>query len=182
MRSPDEPLRCLLVYPAFPADTFWSMKETCRAVGAGYPFPPLGLLTIAALLPQHWEFRLLDLNCRAFSEELWAWADVICVSTMITQQESALSLVARARREGRFLAIGGPDPTSQPEVYRDAGVRVLGEGELAIPKWLDAWRAGTPGGLVEVTEKPDVTRSPVPRFDLLDFGDYLEMSVQFSRG
>jgi radical SAM superfamily enzyme YgiQ (UPF0313 family) len=179
---PDEPLRCLLVQVRFSAFSFWNFVAACETMGASTPSPPLGLLTVAALLPQHWQFRLLDLNTRPFSEEDWAWADLVCVGGMLPQQAGMLAVIERARRDGKFVAVGGSDPTSQPDVYAAADARVLGEGESAIPVWLESWRAGEPRGVFREREKPDVTRTPVPRYDLLNFGCYAQIGVQYSRG
>jgi len=175
-------VRCLLVQVRFSAFSFWNFVAACETMGASTPSPPLGLLTVAALLPQHWQFRLLDLNTRPFSEEDWAWADLVCVGGMLPQQAGMLAVIERARRDGKFVAVGGSDPTSQPDVYAAADARVLGEGESAIPVWLESWRAGEPRGVFREREKPDVTRTPVPRYDLLDFGCYAQIGVQYSRG
>jgi radical SAM superfamily enzyme YgiQ (UPF0313 family) len=166
----------------FSAFSFWNFVAACETMGASTPSPPLGLLTVAALLPQHWQFRLLDLNTRPFSEEDWAWADLVCVGGMLPQQAGMLAVIERARRDGKFVAVGGSDPTSQPDVYAAADARVLGEGESAIPVWLESWRAGEPRGVFREREKPDVTRTPVPRYDLLNFGCYAQIGVQYSRG
>jgi radical SAM superfamily enzyme YgiQ (UPF0313 family) len=179
---PDEPLRCLLVQARFSAFSFWYFGAACETMSARTPSPPLGLLTAAALLPQRRQFRLLDLNTRPFSEEGWAWADLVCVGGMLPQQEGMLAVIERARRDGEFVVVGGSDPTSQPYVYTAADARVPGEGESAMPVWLESWRAGEPRGVFRKREKPDVTRTPVPRYDLLDFGCYAQIGVQYSRG
>jgi radical SAM superfamily enzyme YgiQ (UPF0313 family) len=143
---------------------------------------PLGLITFAATLPQHWHFRLVDLNVADWDEESWQWADLVCVGGMIAQQLGTLEVVRRARREGKFVVVGGVDATSQPNLYKDADALVLGEAESVVPEWLCAWRAGDPAGTFRARELPDVTQSPVPRFDLLDLPGYMAVNVQHSRG
>ncbi len=151
-------------------------------MGAKAPCPPLGLITVAALLPQAWEFRLLDLNTRSFSQEDWDWAEVICVGGMLPQQKGILDIIKKARTHGKYFAVGGPDPSSQPHLYKDADALIVGEGESAIPIWLESWRNGEPRGLFREKEKPDITQSPVPRYDLLSFENYIQIGVQYSRG
>lgn len=181
-RHPDGEVHCLMIQPRFEASNFWNMTDTAATTGAKTVAPPLGLLTVAALLPQHWTFKLVDLNVRELEDEEWNAADIICTGGMIPQQNGILALVERANREGKYIVVGGPDPTSQPEIYVKADARVLGEGELTIPMWLSAWRAGNPCGLFETSDKPDVTLSPTPRFDLVEFSNYLQAGIQISRG
>lgn len=181
-RHPEHAINCLLIQPRFEASNFWNMTDSAATTGAKTVAPPLGLLTVAALLPQHWTFRLVDLNVRDLTQEEWDAADIICTGGMIPQQSGILSLIARANSEGKYIVVGGPDPTSQPDVYIDADARVLGEGEITIPIWLDAWRQGEPSGLFVTDEKPDVTSSPTPRFDLIEFSNYLQVGIQISRG
>lgn len=181
-QQPDEPLSCLLIQPTFQASNFWNLTESAATTGAKTVAPPLGLLTVAALLPQTWTFTLVDLNVRNFTDKEWNNADVICTGGMIPQQSGILALIERANRDGKYVVVGGPDPTSQPEIYCNADTCVLGEGEITIPIWLDAWRSGNPCGVFETAEKPDVTLSPIPRFDLVEFSNYLQAGIQISRG
>ncbi len=178
----DDPIRCLLIQPAFALTNYWNFVESARAIGAKATAPPLGLLTVAALLPQHWSFTLCDLNVRELDEQAWKEADVICTGGMLPQQPGILALVRRAQAEGKYVVVGGPDPMSQPHVYAEADAVVVGEGEVGIPLWLESWRAGKPCGVFQTEEKPDVTKVPVPRFDLVSFDDYLHVGIQSSRG
>ncbi|KAA1259006.1 Radical SAM superfamily protein [Rubripirellula obstinata] len=180
--GPDGPIRCLLIQPAFEQTNYWNFVESAKAIGAKATAPPLGLMTVAALLPEDWEIRLADLNVQPINEGDWQWADVICTGGMLPQQPGILELIERSKADGKFVAVGGPDPTSQPQIYSDADAVVMGEGELTIPMWLDAWREGNPKGVFESKLKPDVTTTPTPRFDLIDFNDYLHVGVQSSRG
>ena len=180
--SPDGPIRCLLIQPEFEQTNYWNFVESAKAIGAKATAPPLGLMTVAAMLPESWDIRLADLNVGPMSEGDWAWADVICTGGMLPQQPGILELIEKAKADNKFVAVGGPDPTSQPQIYSDADAVVMGEGELTIPMWLDAWREGNPRGVFESKLKPDVTTTPTPRFDLIDFNDYLHVGVQSSRG
>jgi radical SAM superfamily enzyme YgiQ (UPF0313 family) len=182
IHHPDKPLKCLLIQPEFADFSFWNYKESCNLIGAKTPSPPLGLITVAAILPQHWSYRLMDLNTKSFNQKDWEWADLVCVGGMLPQQKNILKVIELANRDGKFIAVGGPDPSSQPEIYQKADVVVVGEGESAIPIWLESWRSGKPSGLFKEKEKPDVAESPCPRFDLLNFADYAQIGVQYSRG
>lgn len=176
-------MKALLLYPELPY-SFWSLKETCKISGHKTLLPPLGLLTAAALLPQDWEFRLVDLNTRPLSEADWDWADLVLVSGMIIQQNDILGLVREAKQRGKISVAGGPYVTSLPRAVLEAGVDFLvrGEGEVAIPYLVAALGQGQTGGVFEEDRKPDLTASPVPRFDLINFADYNDMSIQTSRG
>lgn len=180
--SPDSPLRCLLIQPRFAATNYWNFTALAEAIGAKATAPPLGLLTVAALLPAPWKLELIDLNVRDLDEGAWNRADVICVGGMLPQQPGILEIVDRARRDGKYVVVGGPDPTSQPQIYNRADALVLGEGEASIPIWLDSWRRGEPRGTFQSPDRPAMSLSPVPRFDLVSFDDYLHVGVQSSRG
>ncbi|MEP9355866.1 B12-binding domain-containing radical SAM protein [Xanthobacter sp. KR7-65] len=175
--------RILLVYPRFVQESFWRNLELARLRGARCMAPPLGLLTVAAMLPVDWEVRLVDCNVRDLSAEDLAWADAVFLSAMLPQRLEALRLIDRVAAAGKVAVMGGPDVSSSPQAYAAAPVRVLGEAEAVLPAFIAAWEAGFRDGLFEAGEdKPDVTRTPVPRFDLITFSDYLFVGVQFSRG
>ena len=179
---PDSPIKCLLVCPEFPANSFWNFTTTCEAAGAKSPNIPLGLITVAAILPQHWQFRLVDVNCTELHDDDILWSDLVAVGGMLPQQASALQIIRRIKSLNRFVVIGGADVSNQPEVYSEADARVLGEGEITIPQWLESWRAGQPQGLFQSEERANMQESPIPRYDLVNFGDYLSAAVQISRG
>lgn len=175
-------MRVLLLYPLFPS-SFWSFEKTIELVGRKAMLPPLGLVTVAALLPQDWEFKLVDRNVRDVTEEEWEWAEIVMLSAMIVQKEDFHAQIAEAHRRGKPTVVGGPYATALPEECTAADFRVLDEGELTIPMFLEALARGESGGVFRSNgEKPDVTNTPIPRFDLLEFDAYSEMSVQFSRG
>jgi radical SAM superfamily enzyme YgiQ (UPF0313 family) len=181
-KHPDGVIRCLLVQPEFPLGSFWNYKPTVELIGAKTPNMPLGLVTVAAILPQSWQFRLVDLNCQTLTEEDWTWAEIVALGGMLPQQLSLLSMLRAAKERGKFVIVGGPDPTSQPELYAEADALILDEGEITIPNWLESWRKGTPRGTFRAADKPDVTKSPVPRYDLLNLDFYDRIGLQISRG
>jgi radical SAM superfamily enzyme YgiQ (UPF0313 family) len=176
------PPRVLLVQPRFSGNSFWNYVEVCRLTGAKYPAPPLGLLTVAALLPRHWKLRVVDENVRPLRDRDIAWADLVFTGGMLPQQAAALSIVRRAHGLGRPVVLGGPDPSEQPALYEEADFLVLGEGESTVPLFLDDLARGATSGVYRCAEQADMARAVVPRFDLIRFRDYLQVGIQFSRG
>lgn len=177
-------MRVLLLYPRFPK-SFWSFDKTLELVGRKALLPPLGILTVAALLPQEWEYRLVDRNVKPETAADWDWAELVIVSGMIVQKDDLLYSIREAKRHGKLVAVGGPYVTSVPDAAREAGADflVLDEGEITLPMLVEAIARGeTSGTLTSKGDKPAVTETPVPRFDLLDLEAYSDMSVQFSRG
>ncbi|MGK7925819.1 MAG: radical SAM protein, partial [Spirulina sp.] len=177
-------LRVLLIYPLFPK-SFWSFDKAVELIGRKVSLPPLGLITVAAILPQTWEFRLVDRNVCAETEADWEWADLVLLSGMIVQSADMLHLIREAKRRGKLVAAGGPYVTSTPEYAQDAGIDflILDEGEISLPLFVDALERGETSGIFRANgDKPDVTKTPIPRYDLLDLSAYTDMSVQFSRG
>ncbi len=140
-------LNALLIYPEFSRHGFWNYKEVCRIQGAKYPAAPLGLITLAALLPQDWSFRLSDLNTAALQDSDILWADLVFIGGMLPQQLSFLKLIERVHGLGKTVVAGGPDPTSQPEIYRQADFLVLGEAECTLPRFLRDFQAGAKRGV-----------------------------------
>jgi len=175
-------MKVLLVAPRFSEFSYWNYREVCELFEARYPAAPLGLVTVAALLPREWDIRLLDLNVREMDTELLAWADLVLAGGMLPQQRTLLALIDLAHAHGKRIVIGGQDPTSQPEIYAAADYLVLDEGEMTIPMFLADLAAGATRGTYRSAEKPDVTQSPTPRFDLLELDKYLHIGIQFSRG
>ncbi|MEL6223960.1 MAG: DUF4070 domain-containing protein [Cyanobacteria bacterium J06627_8] len=177
-------MRALLVYPRFPK-TFWSYEKILELVNRKVLLPPLGLVTVAAILPQSWEFKLVDCNIRDVTDDEWAWADIVIMSAMIVQKGDILTQIAKAKQHGKRIAVGGPYPTSMPQEMRDAGVDylILDEGEITLPLFVEALERGdTSGEFTADGEKPSVTDTPIPRYDLLERDAYDSMSIQFSRG
>jgi hypothetical protein len=175
--------RALLIYPRFHPHSFWNYKASCEIVGARYPTPPLGLITVAALLPAAWEVRLIDRNVEDLTDADIDTADLILTGGMLPQRPDALEIIDRCHRRGKPVVIGGPDVTSSPHIYSHAEFQVRGEAEPVMGQLIEAWNAGARRGVFEAEKfSTDVTTSPPPRFDLLTFGNYLFVNVQYSRG
>ncbi|MFL7808946.1 MAG: B12-binding domain-containing radical SAM protein [Anaerolineae bacterium] len=174
--------RCLLVHPGFSSNGFFNYSEVARFVGAKYSATPLGMLTVAALFPQHWEFRLVDENVRPLADADLDWADLVLTGGMLTQQKSVLSTIQRSHDRGLPVVVGGPDPSSQPGVYRQADYLVLGEGEVTIPLLIEDLAKGVRSGIYCSEQRADMAEAVVPRFDLVRFADYMRVGIQFSRG
>ncbi|BAZ09931.1 radical SAM domain-containing protein [Calothrix sp. NIES-4071] len=177
-------MRVLLLYPLFPK-SFWSFDKALELIGRKVSFPPLGMITVAAILPQTWEFRLVDRNVRDETDADWNWADLVIISGMIVQKPDMLHLIRLAKRRGKLVVVGGPYVTSVPQAVEEAGADflVVDEGEITLPMLVEALERGETSGVFSAKgEKPDVTHTPIPRYDLLDLKAYSDMSVQFSRG
>jgi radical SAM superfamily enzyme YgiQ (UPF0313 family) len=176
-------MRILLVYPRFP-QSFWSFERALALVNRKALLPPLGLVTVAAILPQDWEYRLVDRNIRAVTEAEWNWADLVLMSGMIVQKEDFAAQIQLAKQHGKPVAIGGPYASSLPEEVKAFGADylILGEGEITLPMFVEALARGETSGRYTTEERPDVTITPIPRYDLLEMDAYDNMSVQFSRG
>lgn len=176
-------MRALLIYPLFP-QTFWSYDKILELVDRQVLLPPLGLITVAGILPQEWEFKLVDRNIREVREEEWQWADLVIFSAMIVQKPDLLKQIKAAKQRGKLVAVGGPFSSSLPDEPKSAGADflILDEGEITLPLFVEALERGETSGIFRATEKPDVTTTPIPRYDLLELDAYDSMSVQFSRG
>ncbi|TVQ42730.1 MAG: DUF4070 domain-containing protein [Gloeocapsa sp. DLM2.Bin57] len=176
-------MKALLIYPLFPP-TFWSYEKILELVDRQVLLPPLGLITVAGILPQDWEFKLVDRNIRSVTEAEWQWADIVIFSAMIVQQQDLITQIQQAKQKGKLVAVGGPYATSVPHELQEAGADflVLDEGEITLPLFVEALNKGETSGIFRTTEKPAVTETPIPRYDLLELDAYDSMSVQFSRG
>ncbi|HTC22318.1 MAG TPA: B12-binding domain-containing radical SAM protein, partial [bacterium] len=177
------PHRCLFVYPQFTSQSFWNFRDACELVGAKYPEAPLGLITVAAMLPPAWEIRLNDMNVADLVPKDVEWADLIFIGGQIFQQKEHLRLIDHFRNLGKTVIIGGPDATSSPHLYDRASHLILGEAEVTMPEFLADFAEGRPRHRYEPGErKADMKTSPTPRFDLLKFSNYLNLSIQWNRG
>jgi radical SAM superfamily enzyme YgiQ (UPF0313 family) len=174
-------LRILLVYPEFP-DTFWSFKHALRFIRKRAVAPPLGLLTVAAMLPSEWEKRLVDLNVTGLAQEDLAWADYVFVSAMIVQRDSARAFIARCKQAGVKVVAGGPLFTMEHEQFPDVDHFVLNEAELTLPPFLADLADGCARQIYTTTEFPDIQQTPAPLWRLVNLKQYDSVSIQFSRG
>ena len=174
--------KCLIVHSEFSTFSFWNYVDVCKIVGAKYPAAPLGLMTAAALLPQQWEFKLVDANVEPLLVEHFEWADIVCIGGMLPQQQSTISVIDEAHQHGCPVVVGGPDPSSQPNLYQSADYLVHGEGEITIPMFIEDLGKDCKSGEYKSAEKADMTKAVVPRFDLIRFKDYIQVGIQYSRG
>ncbi|HUL54102.1 MAG TPA: B12-binding domain-containing radical SAM protein [Opitutaceae bacterium] len=174
-------MKVLLLYPEFP-DTFWSFKHALKFIRKKAGSPPLGLLTVAAMLPPEWEKRVVDVNVRKLRDRDLRWADVIFISAMIAQRASTEALIARCRAAGKRIVAGGPLFTSEHTQFPGVDHFVLNEAELTLPPFLRDLAAGAAKPLYATAEFPDVRGTPVPLWHLADLRRYASMSVQYSRG
>ena len=176
-------MKALLLYPQTPL-SFFSYTKVVHRLGCKALFPSLSLLTVAALLPREWQLRLVDLNVEPVTDRLWAWAELVLISGMIIQGPNMLALIREAKARGKTVVVGGAYPSSLPEEVLQAGADFLirGEGENTLPLFLAALAQGQSGGVIECHDKPDLTTSPIPRFDLLNLADYANLAIQTSRG
>lgn len=174
-------MRVLLLYPEFPR-TFWSFHYALRFIGKKAALPPLGIITVAALLPEHWELHLVDLNVEPLRDGDIERADLVMISAMVVQQDSARELIRRAHALGKRIVAGGPLFTCEPESFSEVDHLVLGEAELSLPPFLADFEQGVarprydPGGHTAMAVVPS------PRWDLLKFRHYNSMALQYSRG
>jgi len=174
-------MNVLMVYPTTP-DTFWSFSHVLPFISRKAAYPPLGLLTIGAMLPRDWKLRLVDLNVSRLSDADIDWAVYVMISGMIVHSESARDIAVRCTERGRTVIAGGPLFTTGHERFPEIKHFVLGEAEETMPLVVADMLAGTLKPTYEAPRKPDVTRTPIPRWDLIRLNDYATMPLQFSRG
>ena len=174
-------MKILLVYPYYP-DTFWSFRYALKFISRKASFPPLGLLTVAAMLPAEWEKRLVDMNVRALSDEDLSWADYVFISAMTIQSKSALEVIARCRQAGVKTVAGGPHFTACHEDHPEVDHLVLGEAELTLPPFLADLREGGARHIYADDRWADLTNTPIPLWDLIEVRDYAAMNIQYCRG
>ena len=186
MREPDscrtdQAIRVLLVNPETP-DTFWGMKNALRFISKSSVLPPLGLLTVAAMLPKDWEIRLLDMTTATLRDQDIRWADYVFVTAMLIQQQSVDEVIERCNRIGTKIVAGGPLFTSIPEQYERVDHLVLKEGEITLPMFIKDIETGSPRKLYNTHDKANLHETPVPRWDLVDLKNYAHACIQYSRG
>jgi radical SAM superfamily enzyme YgiQ (UPF0313 family) len=174
-------MKILLVYPTTP-ETFWSFKHVLRFVSKRAAFPPLGLLTVASSLPADWQVKLVDLNVNPLTDEDLRWADYVMISAMIVHKTSVADIVNRCHACGKPIIAGGPLFTTGHSAFPNIDHFVLGEAEELMPQVIEDMRLGTVRHTYAASSRPDITRVPSPRWDLIDLHSYVTMSVQFSRG
>jgi len=174
-------LNILLVYPAFP-ETFWGFQHAIRFIRKKSAYPPLGLLTVAALVPQQWEKRLIDLNTTNLTDRDLEWADLVFMGAMAIQQKSAREIISRCKKASVTVVAGGPLFTAQHDDFAEVDHFVLNEAEITLPLFLDDLDQGNPKAIYETSAYADIQKSPAPLWELAKLKSYAAMAVQFSRG
>ena len=175
-------MKILLLYPKFPK-TFWGFKYSLPFIGKKALLPPLGLLTVASLLPSEWDKRLIDLNVQKLDEKYLKWADLIFISAMVIQKESIKKIINRAKRFDKKIVAGGPlFTTGYEEFLKDIDYFVLGEAEVTLPSFLEDFKNNNVKRVYQPDRWPDITKTPIPCWELIDMKKYASIGIQFSRG
>jgi radical SAM superfamily enzyme YgiQ (UPF0313 family) len=174
-------LRILLVYPRYP-DTFWSFRHSLRIASKKAAFAPLGLLTVASMLPEEWEKKLVDMNASTLSDDDIKWADYVFMSAMVVQRQSASEVVDRCKRLGTKIVAGGPFFTGGYQQFDEIDHLVLDEAEVTLPDFVEDLKNGCAKAIYSSKERPDIARTPLPMWSLVDMKKYSTMSFQYSRG
>ncbi|MHB8417635.1 MAG: B12-binding domain-containing radical SAM protein [Myxococcales bacterium] len=176
------PVRCLLVRPEFLENTFYNPREVFRLLGTRSAAPPLGLLTVAALLPADWELQFVDGDVEPVTDAHLAWAQLLMISGKGPQEIPIRRLVERAHARGIPVVVGGAGPTLQPDCFRDADYAVAGEAEPVLPRLLADLAKGVSAGIYRSTASADLSQVPIPRWDLANLDEYLFVGMNFTRG
>jgi radical SAM superfamily enzyme YgiQ (UPF0313 family) len=174
-------MKILLINPEFP-DTYWSFRHALPFEGKRCAFPPLGLLTVSGLLPRSWKRRLVDLNVHSLKTSDIEWADIVFASAMLVQKDSLRRVVGRCKALGKRVVVGGPYVTTTIEDLPDADHVFLGEAETTLPQFVQDLERGDTKRTYQAAERPPLSVTPVPDFELADLKRYSAMSVQYSRG
>jgi len=174
-------MKILLVYAKYP-DTFWSFKYALKFISKKASFPPLGLLTVASMLPEEWEKKLIDMNVSALTEKDLEWADYVFISAMVVQKRSAIEVIRRCKKLGIKVVAGGPLFTTGYEEFEDIDHLVLNEAESTLPSFLDDLKKGCTHHIYTSKEWPDLRKTPLPQWELINMKKYASMCIQYSRG
>ncbi|MCB2186650.1 MAG: B12-binding domain-containing radical SAM protein [Deltaproteobacteria bacterium] len=174
-------MKALLVYPSYP-DTFWSFKHALRFVRTKAAFPPLGLLTVASLMPADWDKKVVDLNVEPLTDQHLAWADMVFISAMVVQSVSTREVLDRCHAAGKPVVGGGPYFTRLHDEISGVDHVIAGEAEDVMAEFLADLAAGQAKPLYQAASHPELSRTPEPSWELINLGDYRTMPVQFSRG
>ncbi len=175
-------MNTLLIYPAVP-ETFWGFKYAIKFINKKAAYPPLGLLTIASLLPEDWNIKLIDLNTRPLLQEDLKWADMVFISAMDIQKKSVNEIILKCKKANTKIIAGGPFFSSDPQEYMDVVDHlILNEAEITMPEFLHDLKEGVPKKVYTTNKVCDLQKSPAPKWDLIDMNDYVCMSIQVSRG
>lgn len=176
-------MNILFVYPKYP-ETFWGFKSALKFVSKKAAFPPLGILTVASMLPEEWNKKLIDVNITELKDEHIGWANMIFISAMIVQEKSAQEIIKQCKAQNKIVVAGGPAFTTETQLEKFKGIDhfVLNEAEVTLPLFLEDFKNGKAKKIYTSSERPDITKTPIPLWSLIKFKDYATMLVQYSRG
>ena len=174
-------MKILLVYPKYP-DTFWSFKYALKFISKKASHPPLGLLTVAAMLPKEWDKRLVDMNVTTLWDKDLEWADFVYISAMSVQNVSTKEVISRSKKMGLKIVAGGPLFTTGYEEFEDVDYFVLNEAEITLPPFLEDLKNGCAKHIYTSKELPDIVKTPVPLWEVINMKKYASMNIQYSRG
>lgn len=174
-------MKILLVYPEYP-ETFWSFKHALKFISKKASLPPLGLLTIAAMLPKEWQKKLVDMTVSTLNDRDIQWADYVFITAMSIQKESAKKVISQCKKVGTKVVVGGPLFTTEHEDFEDVDHLVLNEAEITLPRFLEDLKEGHPGHIYTSDQWADIKKTPIPLWELIDMKKYATMCIQYSRG
>jgi radical SAM superfamily enzyme YgiQ (UPF0313 family) len=174
-------MKILFIYPSYP-ETFWSFKHALKLINKKAAHPPLGILTVAAMLPSEWQKKLIDMNIERLKDEDIAWADYVFISAMVVQKQSVKEVIARCKGMKKRIVAGGPLFTMETEEYGDADSLILGEAEASISEFLEDFKNGKIKKIYSGGGLPDLSRTPAPLWSLIKMKKYASMNIQYSRG
>ncbi len=175
-------MKALLVYPRYP-ETFWSFRHALKFLNKKATHPPLGLLTVASLLPSDWEIKLIDLNVKPLKTEMIEWADVILISAMSVQRDSAEEIITLSKKFNKKIIAGGPLFTAfWQDFVNKIDHLVLNEAEITLPLFFQDFEKGNLKRIYQTKEFVDMSKSPSPAYSLIDLSDYTSVCIQYSRG
>ncbi len=174
-------MKALLVYPSIP-DTFWSFKHILKFIRKRAAHVPLGLLTIASMMPKDWDLKLIDMNVEPLTDADLKWADTVFIGAMVVQKESVRDVISRSKKFDKNVVAGGPLFSSTPEEFPEIDTQILNEAEITLPFYLEDLSKGSVQKIYRSDEKPDITQTPLPKWNLINMSYYACMSIQYSRG
>ena len=174
-------MNILLVYPHCP-DSFWSFRHALKFISKKAAVPPLGLITVSAMLPSSWKKKLIDMNITTLQTSDIQWADYVFISAMYIQKESVNQIITECRRLNKKIVAGGPLFTQEYHSYSQIDHFILNEAEITMPRFLNDLKNGIPQRIYKTTDFADMSKSPVPDYHLLSINDYASMNLQVTRG
>jgi radical SAM superfamily enzyme YgiQ (UPF0313 family) len=174
-------MNILLIHPKYP-DTYWSFKHALKFISKKAAFPPLGLITVASLLPGEWKKKLIDLNITSLKEKDVQWADYVFISAMSVQIKSVHEIITACKVLQKRIVAGGPLFTEESDQFPEVDHLVLNEAEITLPRFLSDLERGSPKRVYQTSEFPDITKTPIPDYSLVRHSSYSSLSIQYSRG